>query len=158
MTRNDVVNLLTMIASFDQRTVGESDVAPWFAALCHLPYGAARDAVLVHHQTSAERIKPVHVIDLARRASNDRVERASASPVFRDQRDAERDARLAQWRGESPSELDVSTERSRPASDATRKAVIAQIAKLFRRETSQEKAWRQHLEHLAENEGGAAAA
>ncbi|MCU1647579.1 MAG: hypothetical protein JWN03_7854 [Nocardia sp.] len=158
MNRNETADLLSVIATYDQRTIGEADVEAWFAALGEMHYREARDAVVEHHKTSTDRIRPVHVLDLARRASNDRIERASASPVYRDQRDAERDGRLARLLGGSPAALGTSAERSQPASEATRKAVMAQTAKFFRIETSQEKAMRIHLEYVAKNEGGAMAA
>ncbi|WP_037165081.1 hypothetical protein [Rhodococcoides fascians] len=92
MTRDDVWDLLTGIAAFDQRTVGQSDVDVWFATVGSVPIEDAVEAVVIHHKTSPDRIKPFHVVDGARRLANDRVMRLDAEG--RAQREDSRDRRL----------------------------------------------------------------
>ncbi|QIS17308.1 hypothetical protein [Nocardia terpenica] len=158
MNRNQTADLLSAIASLDQRTVGETDVEAWFEILGDLHYLDAIDAVKEHYKTSIDRIRPFHVRDLVRRAANDRIERASVSVAYRDQREATQDERLAELLGGSRSALGISAGRSVPASQSARAAAMAQVANISRRETSREKAARLHREYQAETNGGRAAA
>lgn len=67
MTPDETIDLLTLIATFDQRTVGESDVAAWhtIATECHWTYPLVRRAVLEHHKRGGDkpRIRPGHITD-----------------------------------------------------------------------------------------------
>jgi hypothetical protein len=67
MTPNETIDLLTLIATFDQRTVGEADVAAWhaIAAECSWTFPLARRAVLEHHKRGGDkpRIRPAHITD-----------------------------------------------------------------------------------------------
>lgn len=92
MIRDDVWDLLTGIAAFDQRTVGQADVDAWFAVVHDVDLADAAEAVVIHHKTSPERIRPFHVADGARRLANDRVMRLDAEG--RAQREDGRDRRL----------------------------------------------------------------
>lgn len=88
MTRNDVIDVLTGIASYDQRTVGDHDVNAWGLAIGELDASDVKEAVVIHHKTSAERIKPAHITALVRQIRNDRIERQT-----RDERQAREDSR-----------------------------------------------------------------
>lgn len=73
MTPPEVVDVLTAIASFDLRTVGQSDVVAWHAVIGDLDKALALEAVVIHHKTSTDRIKPAHVIGIARSIKRDRM-------------------------------------------------------------------------------------
>lgn len=154
MNRNQTADLLSAIAAFDQRTVGETDVEAWFAALGRMKFADAIAAVIEHHKTSADRIKPFHVLDIARRAANDRVERASVSREYRNHREDSRDERLAELCGGTRAALELepglAAASGKRASEDTRKAVMDLIRKRYQPETSQERALRLHREWQAE--------
>lgn len=67
MNQNEVVALLAMIAAYDQRTVGETDVLAWktIADSEGWTYPLARRAVIEHHRRGGDRprIKPGHITD-----------------------------------------------------------------------------------------------
>ena len=76
LTRDDVIDVLTAIAAFDRRTVGDGDITAWGAALrSDLDLQLALDAVQIHNATSEDWIKPVHVNKLAVQIRKDRAER-----------------------------------------------------------------------------------
>ena len=94
MTPLDTADVLTAIASYDLRTVGESDVIAWHAAIGELPKALALEAVVIHHKTSTERIKPAHVIGIAKGIRRDRAERENADNVIRGAFEDGRDKQL----------------------------------------------------------------
>ncbi|MGW4633672.1 hypothetical protein [Nocardia sp. NPDC004415] len=157
MKKNDVARLLAIMASFDQRTVGESDILAWYSAVGTLHYPAAQAAVIEHYRTSADRIRPVHVLDIARRAANDHVERASVSRDYRQNREDQRDERLAELCGgtRAARELTAAPSTNRPpASAEIRSRLMSECrAKFGTAETPQEKAARMHREWQAEQRG-----
>lgn len=67
MTPNETFDLLMLIAGFDQRTVGKSDVEIWhtMATECGWTWPLARRAVLDHHKRGSDkrRITPAHITD-----------------------------------------------------------------------------------------------
>lgn len=75
MTPNQTIDLLTLIATFDQRTVGQADVAAWhtIATECGWTWPLARRAVLEHHKRDGDRprIKPAHITDALDKARAD---------------------------------------------------------------------------------------
>lgn len=77
MNQSETVDVLTAIAAYDLRTVGESDVVAWHAAIGELDKPLALEAVIVHHKTSADRCKPAHVLGIAKSIRKDRAERES---------------------------------------------------------------------------------
>lgn len=91
MTKSDTLDVLTAIAAYDLRTVGESDVTAWHLAINDLPKDLALEAVVIHHKTSTERIKPANVIGIAKSIRRDRSEREDAEA--RDARAAAHDRR-----------------------------------------------------------------
>lgn len=96
MTPDETIDVLTAIASYDLRTVGQSDVTAWHAAIGDLPKQLALEAVVIHHKTTTDRIKPAHVAQLSRSIRRDRAEREDAA-----QRDARENA-LDSARGFTP--------------------------------------------------------
>lgn len=61
MNREEVTNLLAIVQTYDQRTVGETDVHAWHGTLGDLPFGHCRDAVIQHFKGSTDRLMPAHV-------------------------------------------------------------------------------------------------
>jgi hypothetical protein len=77
MTRDEVIDLLSLMASYDRRTAGETEIAAWLAAVGDLPFRDAWDAVIGHYRESTEWIMPAHVF---RRVAAVRAERLRAVP------------------------------------------------------------------------------
>lgn len=61
MTRNEVIDLLTLIASFDRRTAGKTDVTAWQAAVGDLAWPDAQAAVIEHFRESTDWLMPAHI-------------------------------------------------------------------------------------------------
>jgi hypothetical protein len=92
MKRSEVGELLTAIASTDNRTIGMLDVDTWHAILpAGMPLREAMAAVVNHRRTSTEWLQPKHIIDAVADVRRDRLRRAGIPPI--------------------PSDLDQSTER-----------------------------------------------
>jgi hypothetical protein len=85
MTRSEVVDLLTLIAAYDQRTVGRADVEAWaeIADLEHWTWPLARRAVIEHNRSGGDRprIRPAHITDAIRDV--ERVASGAASDALR---------------------------------------------------------------------------
>lgn len=94
MNQSETVDVLTAIAAYDLRTVGESDVIAWHAAIGELDKDLALEAVVVHHKTSADRVKPAHVIGIAKGLRRERAERENADTARRSAYEDARDNRL----------------------------------------------------------------
>jgi hypothetical protein len=67
VNENETIALLALIAAYDQRTVGQADVAAWhtIATECGWTFPLARRAVIEHHKSGGDRprIKPGHITD-----------------------------------------------------------------------------------------------
>lgn len=94
MTPLETADILTAIASFDLRTVGEADIIAWHAVIGELDKALALEAVVLHHKTNTERIKPAHLIGIAKQIRRDRAERENADAEARGQFEDGRDQRL----------------------------------------------------------------
>ncbi len=91
----ETADVLTAIASYDLRTVGEADVIAWHAVIGdELDKPLALEAVIIHHKSSGERIKPFHVLSVAKQIRRDRAERENADSVRRGEFEDARDQRL----------------------------------------------------------------
>lgn len=77
MIRNEVIDLLTIIAATDKRTVGESDVALWCEYVGDLRFDDAKTAVVDHYRTTREWLMPVDIVAGVRRI---RAARLAAAP------------------------------------------------------------------------------
>lgn len=63
MNEHDTIDVLTAIAAFDQRTVGEADVQAWTAAarIGGWTTAQAMRAVMEHYTTETNRLMPAHI-------------------------------------------------------------------------------------------------
>lgn len=61
MNRPETVDLLAMCAAYDQRTVGQVDVAAWQSVLEDIDSVDAQTAVKVHYAQTSRRIMPADV-------------------------------------------------------------------------------------------------
>ena len=73
MTTPDVVRLLAVISTFDNRRVEESTIAAWASVFEGVPvtFDHARRAVIRHFRDSTDYLQPAHVIRLARIARDE---------------------------------------------------------------------------------------
>ena len=67
MTPNEVIDLLSIIAGYDRRTVGQVDVEAWRLALDdpripNLAYGECVDAVILHYRDTTDFVMPSHIL------------------------------------------------------------------------------------------------
>ena len=81
MTPEETVDLLTVAAAFDQRTVGEGDAMAWYSVVGDLPFADARQAVLSYYAVTRERIMPADVRTEVRRMRNERIKEAGGVPA-----------------------------------------------------------------------------
>lgn len=78
----EVTALLTKMAVFDRRTIGESDVRAWHEVLDpDMPLSDALDAVTEHRGQSADWIMPNHINDRVRRIRRDRLRSAGVPDI-----------------------------------------------------------------------------
>jgi hypothetical protein len=98
MTPGDVARVLTKCAAYDQRTIGESDVAAWHEILASYDLGDALDAVTRHYRDSTERIMPAQLRKLAAVVRDERRRAEGCSEALalpsRYEPDPERDERI----------------------------------------------------------------
>lgn len=73
MTDDEVVDLLTLMASFDRRTVGDADVDAWLMAVGDLPFDDAKVAVVKHYRESTEWLMPAAVRRAVRAIREERI-------------------------------------------------------------------------------------
>ena len=75
MTPDETVDLLTVAAAFDQRTVGEGDAMAWHSVVGDLDFADAQRAVIGHYTDTTDRIMPAHVRRRVKAMRADRVAR-----------------------------------------------------------------------------------
>jgi hypothetical protein len=78
VTTDEIIDLLTLLAAYDRRTIGEGDVNAWMLAAGDLPYDDARHAVARHYRQSREWLMPADVRHLVKAV---RDERLAAAPL-----------------------------------------------------------------------------
>ena len=61
MSPNEIIDLLSLAAAYDQRTVGQADVTAWHAVLFKLDSDEAQAAVIAHYQDSTVRLMPADI-------------------------------------------------------------------------------------------------
>lgn len=61
MTRNQVIELMKIMAAADRRTAGKSDVDAWEAFIGDLDFADAQAVIVAHYRDSTEWLKPAHV-------------------------------------------------------------------------------------------------
>ena len=76
MTIEEAVDLLTVAASFDRRTIGRADAIAWHAVLGDLSYADARDAVLGHYGATREWIMPADIRTRVQAVRTERIRHA----------------------------------------------------------------------------------
>jgi hypothetical protein len=67
MTPDEVIDLLSICAGYDRRTVGEVDVESWIRALDdpripNIGYDECVDAVITHYRETADFVMPAHIL------------------------------------------------------------------------------------------------
>lgn len=76
MNRSECAQLLTVVASYDRRTLGEADVIAWHGTLGDLTFDECRDAVVKHYAQQTDWVMPAHLRRLALAARQDAAMRA----------------------------------------------------------------------------------
>ena len=80
MTPGDATRVLTLAASYDQRTIGEADALAWGKVLGELNTDDAFQAVADHYTRETRRLMPADVINGVRRIRAARLERDPEPP------------------------------------------------------------------------------
>lgn len=82
MNQAEAAELLTLMAPFDQRTIGEADAIAWAASLSDVPFdGTCSEAIALYYRTPPvngehrERMQPHHLRAYRRRIRDDRLAR-----------------------------------------------------------------------------------
>lgn len=78
MTIDEVIDVLTVAAAFDFRSIGEADAIAWHAVLSDLDFSDARAAVLVHYAETCDRIMPANVRQRVKAMRRERLAREIA--------------------------------------------------------------------------------
>lgn len=96
MTRDEIINLLSIAAAYDKRTLGEADIAAWSDAADRgrWTYEQAADAVKAHYAESERWLMPSHVTD---RIRSRRAEPARALPSAPERAADEHRRRVVGW-------------------------------------------------------------
>lgn len=76
MNRAETAELLTMIAAYDRRKLGEVDVIAWAETLPDVALTDARAVVVEHYAASTDWLMPAHIRAGVKRIRRDRLERA----------------------------------------------------------------------------------
>lgn len=82
MKKSEVADLLTAIASTDNRTVGRLDIEMWFKILPEdLTLANAQDALIRLRLETGDWITPKHIVDRVTEVRRDRLQRAGTPPI-----------------------------------------------------------------------------
>lgn len=76
MTPDETVDLLSLIAARDRRTVGKTDVMAWHTDIGDLAFDDCREAVALHFRESTDWLMPARVRQLVKRIRDDRLRNA----------------------------------------------------------------------------------
>lgn len=74
MTPTDTAKVLAKIASYDRRTVGDTDILAWHEALNDLDARDALDAVTAHYRAETRWLMPADIRHHAETAANRRLQ------------------------------------------------------------------------------------
>ena len=77
MNRSEVAQLLTKIAAFDRRTIGEADVLAWHEVVGDLPLKAALEAVTDYFRDTREWCMPSDIVSRVKAIRKKRLELAT---------------------------------------------------------------------------------
>jgi hypothetical protein len=80
MTPDETIDLLTLAAAYDRRTVGKGDAMAWHAAVGDLAFADCRVAVIGHYTDTTDWLMPAHVRHRVQRIRARRLDRASIPP------------------------------------------------------------------------------
>lgn len=97
MNRAETAQFLAVVQTYDQRTVGETDVIAWHGAVGDLTFTECRDGAIQHYRTTTDRLMPAHVRALVATA------RRAAAGEERQQALESREGRRSDHRGPMPS-------------------------------------------------------
>ena len=82
MKLTEVAALLVKMAAFDQRTIGDADVAAWAEALGDsVALKDGLDAITAHYRASNDRMMPADLIRVVGGVRRDRLRRAGDPPI-----------------------------------------------------------------------------
>lgn len=95
MELDQTVDLLTVAAAFDQRTIGEGDAIAWHAAIGDLAFEDSRQAVISYYRESRERIMPADVRQRVKAVRQARLD--AAGPTEIPQELADRPIEAREW-------------------------------------------------------------
>lgn len=79
MNLSETARLLSMIAAYNNRTIGEADVVAWQSVLPDVPLADAEEAVRRHYAEHTEWMMPAHVRRLVRDIAQERQAMATAT-------------------------------------------------------------------------------
>lgn len=79
MNRAECAQLLTVISSYDRRTLGEADVIAWHGAIGDMSFEECRDATVKHYALQTDWLMPAHIRRLTLAARQDAAMRALPS-------------------------------------------------------------------------------
>lgn len=79
MTRDQIIDLLSIIVSYDNRAADEPAVIAWSAVAqsARWTWAEARDAVVAHYTSRTDWLMPAHVTTHIRARRRDQIERAA---------------------------------------------------------------------------------
>lgn len=137
MTKAEVAQLLTIIAAFDRRTIGEADVEAWHLVVGDLDAADCAEAVRTYFTDSREWLMPADVRKLAIAAERNREGL---------RRLAQRDAEIAAENGGDPDRKAITAGGPAPeVSQAMRRSILEGKARRQAREAQAEAERRAHL-------------
>ncbi len=133
MTRTETAQLLTMIAAYDRRTIGDADVIAWHDLLTDARFTDAKQAVSRHYSASRQWMMPVELLDGIKAIRSERLKRAEGKFVYAGDPDdpAEYRRQLAEHRQRVADGADVPPDPE--PNERLQKAVIGAIQNTFRR-------------------------
>jgi hypothetical protein len=88
VTPDQTVDLLSLIAARDRRTIGKIDAMAWHEDIGDLSFDDAREAVALHFRQSTDWLMPKHVRDLVKKIREQRLEGFQYVPVPGDENTA----------------------------------------------------------------------
>lgn len=80
MTLDETIDLLTVAAAYDKRTVGKADAMAWHAAVGDLNFEDSKAAVIAHYTETTDWLMPAHVRRRVREIRDRRLQDAKIPP------------------------------------------------------------------------------
>lgn len=82
MKPSEAATLLTLAATFDRRTIGETDAHAWADALDGLTPADCAEAIRAHYRDSTEWLMPAHIRTTVRRLRDTRIRADLTDPPY----------------------------------------------------------------------------